>query len=104
MGSSRVKFTKGRSIDFSMIFQIKYEQHNQLEVTVSKMSSEQSVNNAERLTDYWVLGGIYRPVYLTITPKEHVAWTDLVFGRYVEGKYTYRLTLYLLVGKKRYSV
>jgi hypothetical protein len=46
---------------------------NRLEVIVSKMSSDKSVNNAERLADYWVFGGIYRPVYLEIKPAIHIA-------------------------------
>lgn len=45
---------------------------NLLEATVSKMSSDESVNNAERLADYWVFGGIFRPVYLEAVPKEHI--------------------------------
>lgn len=45
---------------------------NVLEVTVSKMSSDVSVNNAERLADYWVFGGIFRPVYLEAVPYEHI--------------------------------
>src|SRR6187549_1060406 len=31
---------------------------NELDVKVSKMSADESVNNAERLADYWVFGGI----------------------------------------------
>lgn len=50
---------------------------NQLEVTVSKISEDRSVNNAERLADYWVFGGIYRPVYLAATPKSHITWTAI---------------------------
>ncbi|MEM7352760.1 MAG: glycoside hydrolase family 2 TIM barrel-domain containing protein [Acidobacteriota bacterium] len=49
---------------------------NLLEVTVSKHSSDPSVNRAERDADYWVFGGIYRPVYLEAHPREsmrHVA-------------------------------
>ncbi len=45
---------------------------NLLEVTVSKMSSDQSVNRAERFADYWIFGGIYRPVYLEAYPVEHI--------------------------------
>lgn len=45
---------------------------NLLEVTVSKMSSNASVNNAERLADYWIFGGIFRPVYLEALPHERV--------------------------------
>ncbi len=41
-----------------------YDKLNILEVTVSKMSADASVNNAERLADYWVFGGIFRPVFL----------------------------------------
>src|SRR5690606_11730090 len=36
-----------------------------------------TVNNAERLADYWIFGGIYRPVYLEATPKEHITWTAI---------------------------
>jgi len=45
---------------------------NTLEVKVSKMSSDQSVNNAERLADYWIFGGIFRPVYLECVPTEFI--------------------------------
>jgi hypothetical protein len=45
---------------------------NVIEVTVSKMSSDASVNNAERLADYWVFGGIFRPVFLEATPKASI--------------------------------
>ncbi len=45
---------------------------NLLEITVSKMSTDASVNNAERLADYWVFGGIFRPVYLEAVPQEYI--------------------------------
>lgn len=45
---------------------------NRLEVTVAKHSANQSVNKAERLADYWVFGGIYRPVYLEVVPQQFV--------------------------------
>ena len=48
---------------------LNYSKPNLLEVTVSKMSADASVNNAERLADYWVFGGIFRPVFLEATPK-----------------------------------
>lgn len=51
---------------------IKYGSSNLLEVTVSKVSSNQSVNAAERRADYWIFGGIYRPVYLEAKPKQHI--------------------------------
>lgn len=50
---------------------------NVLEAEVSKMSDDASVNNAERLADYWVLGGIYRPVYLEAVPKEFIDYTAI---------------------------
>jgi len=56
---------------------LKYNASNLLEVTVSKMSADASVNNAERLADYWILGGIFRPVYLESLPKEHIDWTAI---------------------------
>ena len=49
-----------------------FKGQNLLEVTVSKESSNESINRAERLADYWVFGGIYRPVYLEAFPVEHI--------------------------------
>lgn len=45
---------------------------NLLEVAVSKDSSNSSINGAERQADYWVFGGIYRPVYLEARPPEYI--------------------------------
>ncbi|RYG07945.1 MAG: glycoside hydrolase family 2, partial [Chitinophagaceae bacterium] len=45
---------------------------NLLEVKVAKHSANQSVNEAERKADYWIFGGIYRPVYLEALPKAHI--------------------------------
>ncbi len=45
---------------------------NLLEVTVSKHSTNESVNKAERFADYWIFGGIFRPVYLEVLPKQHI--------------------------------
>ncbi|WP_400190426.1 glycoside hydrolase family 2 TIM barrel-domain containing protein [Hymenobacter sp. B81] len=52
-------------------------QANLLEVTVSKMSADASVNNAERLADYWVFGGIFRPVYLAAYPRQFSPRTSI---------------------------
>jgi hypothetical protein len=49
---------------------IKFGQENLLEVTVDKLSANPSVNRAERQADYWVFGGIYRPVYLEAVPQQ----------------------------------
>lgn len=45
---------------------------NLLEVKVYKKSANASVNRAERQADYWVFGGIYRPVYLEAKPYAHI--------------------------------
>lgn len=48
---------------------IKPNAQNLLEVTVDKTSANSSVNDAERRnSDFWVFGGIYRPVYLEVVP------------------------------------
>ncbi|MEL1242542.1 glycoside hydrolase family 2 protein [Flavobacterium flavipallidum] len=56
---------------------LKFGQKNLLEVKVSKMSDDKSVNGAERLADYWIFGGIYRPVYLEALPKANIVWTAI---------------------------
>jgi len=50
---------------------------NLLEVTVSKISADRSVETAERKADYWVFGGIFRPVYLEVVPREFVDWVAI---------------------------
>ncbi len=51
---------------------LKLGAENKLEVTVAKHSANESVNKAERLADYWVFGGIYRPVYLEVVPQQFI--------------------------------
>lgn len=64
---------------------------NQLEVTVSKLSADESVNNAERLADYWVFGGIFRPVYLEAVPKEFIDYTAI--DAQAGGQFSIRVAL-----------
>lgn len=45
---------------------------HRLEVLVSKESANKSVNSAERRADWWLFGGIYRPVYIDAMPKVHI--------------------------------
>ncbi|MEY2902684.1 MAG: hypothetical protein RLY89_1790 [Bacteroidota bacterium] len=52
---------------------LKFDQENILEVKVAKHSANQSVNEAERKGDFWVFGGIFRPVFLEALPKQHIA-------------------------------
>lgn len=51
---------------------IRYGKTNLLEVTVSKHSANASVNAAERKADFWLFGGIFRPVFLEALPAEHI--------------------------------
>src|SRR5258705_8251133 len=57
---------------------VKFGESNFLEVTVSKVSANESVNRAERFgADYWVFGGIFRQVYLEALPEKIIDWTAL---------------------------
>ncbi len=51
---------------------LNWEGKNLLEVKVTKESANESVNRAERLSDYWVFGGIFRPVYLKAVPPQFI--------------------------------
>ncbi len=51
---------------------VKFGATNKLEVDVARHSANESVNRAERLADYWVFGGIFRPVYLEAVPSEFI--------------------------------
>lgn len=48
---------------------LKFGETNLVEVTVAKVSAIRSVNSAERAADYWVLGGLFRPVWLEARPE-----------------------------------
>lgn len=51
---------------------VKYGQVNLLEVDVAKRSANESVNKAEREADFWIFGGIFRPVFLEVLPAVHM--------------------------------
>ena len=51
---------------------LKIGQPNLLEVNVHKVSSNQTVNEAERTADFWVFGGIFRPVFLEAYPVQYL--------------------------------
>lgn len=59
------------SYDISRL--VRYGKSNTLEVNVEKQSKDKSVNAAERRADWWLFGGIYRPVCLRALPKAHIA-------------------------------
>ncbi len=52
--------------------QLKPGQENLLEVAVSDKSANESVNRAERYADFWVFGGIFRPVWLEAQPQQFI--------------------------------
>ncbi|MDN3548715.1 glycoside hydrolase family 2 protein [Mucilaginibacter aquaedulcis] len=74
---------------------IKHNAQNLLEVTVDKTSANASVNDAERRnSDFWVFGGIFRPVYLEIVPNtfiERVAVNAKDDGSFAMDVYTQNL-------------
>ena len=89
---------------------IKAEGKNLLEVTVAKTSSNFSVNQAERKSDFWLYGGIFRPVYLEIVPERFIdrmaihakadGSIDLnVFPRNLKGNETIEAQIQTLTGK-----
>ncbi len=51
---------------------LKFGEENRLDVSVSDKSANASVNNAERNADYWVFGGLFRPVWLQAEPAQFV--------------------------------
>jgi len=51
---------------------LEFNGKNLLEVKVKKYSSNTSINNAERHSDYWLFGGIFRPVWLEAFPEERI--------------------------------
>jgi hypothetical protein len=50
---------------------------NIVEVDVSEASADPDTNRAERFSDYWVFGGIFRPVWLEATPMQAIAHTAI---------------------------
>jgi hypothetical protein len=68
-GKSAGEIHQGGFNQFSYNITDKIKQgKNDLEVKVSKESSDPTVNGAERKADWWLFGGIYRPVYLEAKP------------------------------------
>ncbi|MEI6950037.1 glycoside hydrolase family 2 TIM barrel-domain containing protein [Paraflavisolibacter sp. H34] len=52
---------------------LQYGGNNVLEATVAKHSANQSVNEAERKADFWIFGGIFRPVFLEALPAQNIS-------------------------------
>ncbi len=81
---------------------LKFGKPNLLEVTVSKMSSNKSVNLAERYADYWIFGGIFRPVYLEAYPEEYIERIAIVAGE--DGFFSIDIFPKNLAGKRQIDV
>lgn len=65
---------------------VKAGKTNLLEVKVNKMSANNSINEAERQCDFWVFGGIFRPVYLEAVPEHFIEYTAIDARRQGELK------------------
>ena len=70
---------------------LNFDSKNLLEVTVSKESTDKTINKAERRGDFWVFGGIYRPVYLEAYPIEFI--DHMAIDAKADG--TFKLDAYL---------
>ncbi len=51
---------------------LRFGGENLLEVSVLDQSTDASVNQAEREADYWIFGGIFRPVWLQAEPAQFI--------------------------------
>ncbi|MDR3251436.1 MAG: glycoside hydrolase family 2 [Tannerella sp.] len=58
------------SYDITKLLQ--FGKENELEVLVKKHSDNESVSKAERQADFWIFGGIFRPVYLEAKPLSNI--------------------------------
>lgn len=66
------------SYDISRL--LKYGRENVVEVDVDKLSSDESIVKAEERCDFWVYGGIFRPVWLEVRPKDNISRIALDAG------------------------
>lgn len=86
------------SYDISSL--VHYGATNRIEVRVKKESSDRSVNAAERKADWWLFGGIFRPVYLEARPRTHIV--DAALDPRADG--SLRGTLYTTPLKSGYRL
>ena len=52
---------------------INFGKSNTLEVEVAKQSANKSINAAERMADWWLYGGIFRPVWIEVVPPTNIS-------------------------------
>ena len=65
------------SFSYDITRLLKYGKKNRLEVKVWKQSANKSVNEAERRADWWLFGGIFRPVWLKAVPRQHIEHVEV---------------------------
>jgi hypothetical protein len=73
--------------------------NNILEVKVDKQSANTSVNEAERKGDFWIFGGIFRPVYLEALPLAHIE--SVAIDAKADGSFTAKVAAH---GGKKISI
>lgn len=71
------------SFSYDITDLVRTGKRNTLEVHVEKNSKDESVHAAERKADWWLFGGIYRPVYLRATPQ--TALQDVAIDAQADG-------------------
>ncbi|KQW42484.1 MULTISPECIES: glycoside hydrolase family 2 protein [unclassified Roseateles] len=64
---------------------------HEIEVQVSEASADMATDIAERHGDYWVFGGIYRPVWLEASPSQSIA--HMAINAQASGALTADVTL-----------
>lgn len=79
---------------------LRYGRENILEVTVDKHSENEGVNEAERRCDFWIFGGIFRPVFLEAKPKINIE--RVAIDAKADG--TFKMQVYLKNAKERMEV
>ncbi|MES2474520.1 MAG: glycoside hydrolase family 2 TIM barrel-domain containing protein [Verrucomicrobiota bacterium] len=62
--------------EFDITDKVRLGETNELEVLVSKDSANASVEAAERQADFWVFGGIFRPVWIEALPQQFIDWSS----------------------------
>jgi Glycosyl hydrolases family 2, TIM barrel domain/Glycosyl hydrolases family 2, sugar binding domain/Glycosyl hydrolases family 2/Beta galactosidase small chain len=70
---------------------VRHSADNVLEVDVSKEAADPLTDKAERRGDYWVFGGIFRPVWLEAAPPRSIAHTAI--DARADGRVTALVTL-----------
>ena len=79
------------SYDITSLVKLGAAPENVLEVDVAKASANAATDLAERGGDYWVFGGIFRPVWLEAAPVQAIEHTAI--DARADGTFTADLTL-----------